>query len=60
MKFQVMTVSLATHYKVLHDYDLHDIPLPVVNQFKYLGVTLQHNLNWDIHVSACCHLISYS
>jgi len=48
----VMTISLATKYKVLHDYVLHDAPLPVVNQFKYLGVTLQYNLQWDTHVSA--------
>ena len=47
-----MTISLATKYKVLHDYVLHGVPLPVVNQFKYLGVTLQHNLQWVTHVSA--------
>ena len=48
----VMTISLATKYKILLDYVLHGAPLLVVNQFKYLGVTLQHNLQWDTHVSA--------
>ena len=47
-----MTISLATKYKVLHDYILHDTPLPVVNKLMYLGVTLQSNLKWDMHVSA--------
>jgi len=47
----VMTISLATKYKVFHNYVLYGTPLPVVNQFKYLGVTLQHNLYWDTHVS---------
>jgi len=45
-------VYIATKYKVLHNYVLHGAPLPVVNQFKYLGVTLLHNLQWDTHVSA--------
>jgi len=48
----VMTISLATKYKVLHNYVLHGALLPAVDQFKYLGVTLQHNLHWDTHVSA--------
>jgi len=51
-KCYVMTISLATKYKVLHDYILHDTPLPVVNKLMYLGVTLQSNLKWDMHVSA--------
>jgi len=48
----IMTISLAIKYKVLHDYILHDTPLSVVNQLRYLGVTLQNNLKWDLHVSA--------
>ena len=43
-KYCVMTISLATKYKILHDYVLHGAPLPVMNQFEYLGATLQHDL----------------
>jgi len=32
----VMTISLATKYKVLHNYVLHGDPL---NQFKYYSIT---------------------
>ena len=46
------TISLATKYKILHDYILHDTLLPVVNQLKYV-VILQNNLKWDKHVSVC-------
>ena len=45
-------MSLATKYRITHNYVLHDTPLPAVNQFKYLGITLQNNLKWDKHVSA--------
>ena len=41
-----MTISLATKYRITHDYVLHDTPLPAVNQLKYLGITLQNNLKW--------------
>jgi len=46
-----MIISLATKYKVFHDYILHDTPLPVANQVKY-GFALQNNLKWDLHVLA--------
>ena len=49
-KCYVMTVSLANKYKMLHNYILHITFLPAVNHLKYLGVTLQSNLKWDIHV----------
>ena len=41
-KCYAMAIPLATKYKVLHDYVLHGAPLPVVNQYKYLGVILLH------------------
>ena len=51
-KCYAMTISLATKYRITHDYVLHDTPLPAVDQLKYLGITLQNNLKWDKHVSA--------
>ena len=51
-KCYVMTISLATKYRITHDYVLHDTPLPAVSQLKYLGITLQNNLKWDKHISA--------
>lgn len=50
-KCYVMTIFLATKYRITHDYVLHDNPLPAVNQLKYLGITLQNNLKWDKHIS---------
>ena len=46
-----MAISLATKYRITHDYALHDTPLPAVNQLKYLGITLHNNLKWDKHTS---------
>ena len=51
-KCYVMTISLATKYRITHDYVLHDTPLPAVSQLKYLGITVQNNLKWDKHISA--------
>jgi len=45
----VMTISLATKYKVLHNYVLHDASWI---SSSTLRVTPQHNLLWDTHVSA--------
>ena len=40
-KCYVMTISLATKYRITHDYVLHDTPLPAINQLEYLGITLR-------------------
>ena len=44
IKCYVMTISLATTYRITHDYVLHDTSTPTVNELKYLGITLQNNL----------------
>ena len=36
------------------DYNLHGETLETVNETKYLGVTLQNNLNWDKHINNIC------
>ena len=51
-KCYVMTISLATKYRITHNYVLHDTPLPAVNQLKYLGITLQNNLKW-VAIRSC-------
>ena len=35
-------------------YQLHDQTLETVKTVKYLGVTLQHELKWDSHISSIC------
>ena len=39
-----MTISLATKYRIAQ-YVLHNIPLPAVNQLKYLGIPYRTILN---------------
>ena len=59
----VMTISLASTYKIIYKYTLHDTctNLPIVNHLRYLGVTIQSNLKWDKHcrVESGSHLLTY-
>ena len=51
-KCQVLRVSKKTKASTIcHDYILHGHTLEVVDNVKYLGVTISGNLKWDVHVS---------
>ena len=38
---------------------LGDFPLSCIKQHKYLGVHVDSQLNWDIHVADICKKMSY-
>ena len=48
-KCNIMSVSKRKTISK-HDYSLHGHILERVESTKYLGVTIQHDLKWDIHI----------
>ena len=49
-KCHVLRVTRATKHKIISDYYLHDNPLQIVENCKYLGVTIQSDLKWSKHI----------
>ena len=41
-------------------YKLHDHPLAKVEHSKYLGITLQSNLKWNIHINSITYKANQS
>ena len=50
-KCNTLPVTRKRH-PLKHDYQLQGHTLEVVNSAKYLGVTLQHRLDWDDHINS--------
>ncbi len=53
-KCSSMSVTLATKHKINSRYTLHNTILEVEDHSKYLGVTIQSNLQWDKHIQEKC------
>jgi len=49
-KCYVLQVTRATKYKILSSYYLHNTILEVIENCKYLGVTVQSVLRWSKHI----------
>ena len=49
-KCHVLKVTRATKHKIISDYYLHNTLLQIVENCKYLGVTIQSDLKWSKHI----------
>ena len=50
-KCQVLRVCKKRHFPTNFTYTLHGHSLEVVDNVKYLGVTISGNLKWDTHIT---------
>ena len=50
-KCHVLKVTRATKHKIISDYYLHDTPLQIVENCKYLGITIQSDLKGALYSS---------
>ena len=59
-KSKVMVFGSTTCLSKLPRFELtlDLVPLQVVNSYKYLGVTLDQQLNYNVHVSRIISLVS--
>ena len=46
-KCHVLRVTRDTKHKIISDYYLNDTPLQIVENCKYLGITIQSDLKWS-------------
>ena len=53
-KCNVLPVHRSTKQSSDFEYTLHGHNLEKVNDTKYLGVTIQSNLEWDKHIDSTC------
>jgi len=49
-KCHVLQTTRAQKYKIYFDYQLHHTSLSTVDHCKYLGITIQSDSKWSIHV----------
>ena len=56
-KCQVLRITNKSH-PILYDYHIHNTPLQIVKQAKYLGVIIDSKLNWSPQISAACEKAS--
>ena len=53
-KFEVIRISNKRMNIFDAQYSIHGTPLRIVDEAKYLGVTIQSNLNWKPHINNIC------
>ena len=46
-----MNITLNQLHKISHTYHIHHTQLSVVNECKYLGIVIQSDLRWNLHVN---------
>lgn len=49
-KCHVLKVTRSIKYKITTNYYLHGAPLEIVENSKYLGITIQSDLKWSKHI----------
>ena len=65
MKTQAMLISTKQKYTILRNQDLklslkiRDHELEVVDTTKYMGLQIDHSLDWKYHVSAISSKVSF-
>ena len=52
-KCQVLRIT-NKDFPILADYNIHNVPLSHVDSAKYLGVTIDSNLNWKANCNSVC------
>ena len=60
-KNKYVTFGLKSQTRKIHNHDLcnNNMKLEKVSSYKYLGMTLDMNLNFNIHLENCLKLISH-
>lgn len=49
-------MSITSKKTHLHfTYDINNSSLCRAHEYKYLGITFQHNLRWDSHIASITH-----
>ena len=49
-KCHVLKITRTTKHKIDFNYQLHGMPLCIVDHCKYLGITIQSDLKWSNHI----------